>query len=114
MLQAFELLTVGGPTIVLGADCPPLKASHLIDCAKRLRKPRDVVFLPTEDGGYALVGAAKPWAELFRDMPWGTGRVMQETRMRARCIGLRLFEPALLWDLDTPADYERAAALGLV
>ena len=72
------------------------------------------MFLPTEDGGYALVGSARPLPTLFLNMPWGTDRVMQESRLRAQRIGLRISEPALLWDIDTPADYERAMASGLL
>ena len=114
MLNAFERLTDNGPVILIGTDCPMLQAIHLIDCARLLREAQDIVILPTEDGGYALLGATGPWGALFRDMPWGTDRVMPETRLRAQQVGLRLLEPALLWDVDTPADYERAATLGLL
>jgi len=114
MLDAFERLTPDSPIIVIGTDCLVLETSHLIDCADLLRQGRDAVFLPTEDGGYALVGAAKPWPDIFRDMPWGTDRVMAETRLRARQIGLQIAEPTLLWDIDTPQDYERAAGSGLL
>ena len=91
-----------------------LEPSHLIDSANLLRQGAEGVFLPAEDGGYALVGAAKPWPQLFRDMPWGTDRVMPETRLRAWHIGLRIVEPAVVWDIDTPADYNRAAACGFL
>ena len=114
MLNAFEMLTPDHPAIVIGTDCPVLNSSHLVDCANRLRQGVDAVFLPTEDGGYALVGTAKPWPQLFRDMPWGTDRVMPQTRLRARQSGLRISEPALVWDIDTPKDYERAVACGLL
>jgi rSAM/selenodomain-associated transferase 1 len=113
MLDAFEVLTPAYPMLVIGTDCPILETSHLIDCANALRQGADVVLLPTEDGGYALVGAAAPFPTLFRNMPWGTDRVMQETRLRAQQKGLRICEPALVWDIDTPADYARALAAGL-
>jgi hypothetical protein len=114
MLDAFEVLTRHGPAIVIGTDCPVLNKSHLVDCAALLRHGHDAVFLPTEDGGYALVGFARPRPELLRDMSWGTDRVMAETRVRARQLGLRIAEPALVWDIDRQADYERAVECGLL
>lgn len=108
MLNTFEQLTPRCPIMIIGTDCPVLKASHLRDCASSLGDGADAVFLPTEDGGYALVGAARPLPDLFLDMPWGTARVMLETKQRARQMGLRISEPARLWDIDTPEDYRRA------
>lgn len=114
MLNAFEVLTTRHPIMIVGTDCPVLEPAHLLDCANSLRDGADAVFLPTEDGGYALVGAAKPWPRLFLNMPWGSDRVMRETRLRAQQLGLRIAEPAQLWDIDTPADYDRALVCGLV
>lgn len=114
MLDAFEFLTRHGPALVIGTDCPVLNESHLVDCAALLQQGHDAVFLPTEDGGYALVGFTKPRVELLRNMPWGTDRVMAETRLRSRQLGLRIAEPALVWDIDRQADYERAAGCGLL
>jgi uncharacterized protein len=114
MLNAFEALTPDPPLMLVGTDCPMIEPSHLIDCANSLRHGADAVFLPTEDGGYALVGSAKPLPILFADMPWGTDRVMPETRLRARQMGLRISESALVWDIDAPADYDRALACGLL
>lgn len=113
MLNTFETLTDSRPVILIGSDCPMLQASHLHACATALQCGHDVVFLPTEDGGYALVAAAKPWPELFCAMPWGSSAVMSETRLRANRLALRISEPAILWDVDRPEDCDRAAALGL-
>jgi rSAM/selenodomain-associated transferase 1 len=114
MLNVFQVLTPQQSIMIIGTDCPVLQPWHLIDCAKSLREGADAVFLPTEDGGYALVGAAKPLPSLFLDMPWGTDRVMPESRLRARRLGLRIAEPAVVWDIDTAADYERASASGIL
>lgn len=114
MLNAFEALTPSHSVMIIGTDCPILEPSHLIDCANSLRDGADAVFLPTEDGGYALVGAAEPLPVLFHDIPWGTDRVMRETRLRAQRTGLAISEPAVVWDLDTPIDYARALASGLL
>jgi hypothetical protein len=39
---------------------------------------------------------------------------MTYTRDRMRKLGLEVVEPAILWDVDTAADYNRALAAGLV
>ena len=114
MFNAFDILTPRYPVILIGTDCPVLTPLNLIESANLLREGSDVVFLPTEDGGYALIGAAKAWPEIFTDIRWGTDRVMAETRLRARALGLLTAEPATVWDIDTPADYDRAAASGLL
>jgi rSAM/selenodomain-associated transferase 1 len=114
MLNAFEVLTAGCPVVLIGCDCPVLQASHLLMCAAALRAGHDAVFVPTEDGGYAVAAAAKPWPELFREIPWGSSDVMSETRSRAMRSGLRISEPVTLWDVDTPEDYDRAAGLNLL
>lgn len=113
MLRAFEQLTPEGPLILVGTDCSVLLPSHLTACAARLARD-DAVFLPTADGGYALIGLRRPAPALFGDMPWSTSEVMSMTRERALASGLTFSEPASVWDIDTPADYERALALGLI
>jgi rSAM/selenodomain-associated transferase 1 len=80
MLNAFETLTVQHPLLIIGTDCLVLTPPHLSECALALRNGANAVFLPTEDGGYALVGSDKPIPSLFCDMPWSTNQVMAETR----------------------------------
>ena len=70
----------------------------------------DAVFLPAEDGGYALVGLQRPIASLFVGIEWGTERVMEETRARLRAAALKWSEPAILWDVDRPKDVARLLA----
>jgi rSAM/selenodomain-associated transferase 1 len=114
MLAAFAAHPPGMPLLLIGTDCPVLTADHLRACAAVLRDGDDAVFLPTEDGGYCLVGLRQPRADLFAAMPWSTDRVMPETRRRLVRAGLRWREPALLWDVDTPDDLARLQASGLV
>jgi glycosyltransferase A (GT-A) superfamily protein (DUF2064 family) len=51
---------------------------------------------------------------LFDGIAWSTPEVMAETRLRAQRAGLKVVEPAMLWDVDTPEDYDRAVACGLI
>lgn len=114
MLQAFSNLCRQGPTVLIGTDCPALTPSGLVRAAAVLRSGLDAVFLPAEDGGYVLIGLRRPVPALFGHMPWGTDRVMAETRRRLSRLGLRWEEPEVLWDVDRPADLDRLAASGLL
>jgi len=111
MLTAME--SAKGPVLVIGTDCPALTADHLIAAAEALQRGADVVALPVEDGGYALIGSRVPQPALFEAMPWSTAEVMGETRRRIVTAGLRSYELPLLWDVDVPADLDRLPAVGL-
>lgn len=101
------LATDDSPLVLLGTDCPALTAQHITDAHAALRQGDDAVFIPTEDGGYALIGLRRSHAALFLDMPWSTAAVMEQTRQRLRVLGLRWQELETLWDVDEPADHER-------
>jgi rSAM/selenodomain-associated transferase 1 len=109
MLAAFE--AAAGPTLVIGTDCPAMAPRHLQDAADALIAGHDAVFIPAEDGGYVLIGLRAPVPELLSDMPWGTDRVMGETRARLSRLGLTWHELAALWDVDRPEDLARLRAL---
>jgi rSAM/selenodomain-associated transferase 1 len=48
------------PLLLVGSDCPSIEPSDLRACAAALQSGADAVFLPAEDGGYGLVGLARP------------------------------------------------------
>jgi rSAM/selenodomain-associated transferase 1 len=102
-----------GPALVIGTDCPALRPAHLRAAADALSGGIDVVTIPVEDGGYALIGMREPRSSLFSDMPWSTAGVMAETRRRLGRSSLSWREPARLWDVDLPADVERLQREGL-
>ena len=96
------------PTLLIGSDCAPLQASHLVAAADVLRAGHDAVFLPAEDGGYVLIGLnVEASSILFDDIPWGSSEVMCATRLRLAHLGYSWQEPVTLWDIDHPADLER-------
>ncbi len=102
MLAAFA----GGPTLVIGSDCPALGPEHFVAAAKAL-DGADVVLIPAEDGGYVLIGARHAHPELFSGVAWGTASAMHGTRTRIAALGLRRAELDPLWDVDTEADLTR-------
>jgi uncharacterized protein len=114
MAHAIEaMLAHSSRALVIGTDCPAQRTADLEAAFAALDKA-DAVVQPAEDGGYVLIGMKRCHAELFRAVPWGTDQVMPTTRARAASAGIQLAELPLSWDLDRPADFERALALGLV
>jgi rSAM/selenodomain-associated transferase 1 len=107
------IAAANAPALVIGTDCPALTSEHLRAAADVLRGGGDAVVIPTEDGGYALIGMRAPAHALFSDMHWSAPGVMDETRRRLRALGLTWQEPVTLWDVDLPEDLERLREIGL-
>lgn len=93
--------------ILIGSDVPSLRARDLRAAALALRRGADAVFSPAEDGGYALIGAARISKRLFRHVEWGTPSVMVDTRRQLRMLGWRWTELRTVWDVDRPHDHAR-------
>jgi rSAM/selenodomain-associated transferase 1 len=91
--------------ILIGTDCPALTAADLRRAARLLRGGAEVVIAPAEDGGYALIGARRVPAELFRDIEWGTSSVYEETVKRLKAYRWRALRT--VWDVDRTEDLER-------
>ena len=47
-------------------------------------------------------------------MPWGSDRVIAETRQRLRRARLTWHELPVSWDVDRPEDFDRLEASGLM
>ncbi len=101
-----RLMRVPAPAILLGADVPGLTARHLLQAAQALEQSETVIG-PAQDGGYYLLGFRQRLPFLFRDMPWGSDKVLGETlaRLETQDISCTL--------LDTLADCDRPADLAL-
>lgn len=107
MFNAFEeALRTFRSAIVVGCDCPSLRAEDLRQALLTLQH-QPAVIAPAEDGGYVMLGLTAAYPALFANISWGSGKVMAETRQQARQTGLPLFELAEQWDLDTIEDLSR-------
>ena len=96
----------GGIALVTGVDLPELDAEVLRAAAGAI-EDHDVVLVPTEDGGYGLIGMRSPHPRLFEGLSWGGATVCRDTQARAREQG---FSTALLpvtWDVDDVPGLER-------
>jgi hypothetical protein len=69
-----------GPAVLIGSDIPMLAASH-IAAAFRLLGRRDLVFGPTGDGGFWLVGARRSprMPPLFGPVRWSSRHALADT-----------------------------------
>lgn len=106
--------TDGGGAILIGSDCPSLTAADLRDAVTALTSGYRAVFVPTEDGGYMLVGTTVSDRRLFERIAWGSSTVMAETREKLLRLGWRWQELPVRWDVDRPEDYERMLREGLL
>jgi len=95
--------------IALNSDGPTLPAAYLCAAVDRLADA-DVVLGPSHDGGYYLIGMARPTPGLFRGIDWSTSRVTAQTLARAESLGLRVALLPPWYDVDTPADLARLRA----
>ncbi len=88
---------------MIGIDCPSLGPAQIQEAFDALHH-HDVSIIPASDGGYVLLGFNSLQADLFREIPWGTGTVCETTRKRAIEAGLTLWTGTPLDDVDVPDD----------
>jgi rSAM/selenodomain-associated transferase 1 len=95
-------LPPAGPVVLIGADIPGIRASHIAEAFRTLGA-HDWVYGPAADGGYWLVGARRRpvlWPP-FDGVRWSTRHALADSL--ARCRG-RVAFAATLRDVDTAAD----------
>lgn len=93
----------GHPWMAVCADCPAITTSVLRQACTDLERAA-VVIGPTHDGGYYLLGGRTPLPDIFTAMPWGTNRVLAETRVRLARISAVWHELPMLRDVNTAED----------
>jgi len=92
-----------GAVLMIGTDCPEITADLLVEAFEAMGRC-DVVLGPATDGGYCLIGMRARFPELFRDIDWGTERVLAQTRAIAARLGLSVSLLRPLHDVDRPED----------
>jgi uncharacterized protein len=87
--------------VVLNSDSPSLPTALLNETAEMLARPGDRAVLgPSSDGGYYLLGLKADHRRMFDDIAWSTERVAEQTRERAREIGLNVHVLPDWYDVD--------------
>jgi uncharacterized protein len=104
-----DLFAAGHPgVLVTGSDLPTVPPAHFSEAVRTLAEgAADVVLGPAEDGGYYLIGLARPAPGLFVSVDWSAADVLEVTRARARALGLRVHLLPAWYDVDTLADLAR-------
>ena len=87
----------------MGTDAPAITADHVADALDAL-DGHDLALGPARDGGYYLLALRVPHPPLFREVPWGTDRVLEATLARARDAGLSVHLLPELDDVDQLED----------
>ena len=108
----FEDLFRGGfsPVVVIGSDLPGLPAERIGEAIARLRARRGAVVLgPAADGGYYLIGLARPPGggaapDLFTGIRWSSAWTRADTVAAAERRGLRVEMLAPWRDVDDADD----------
>ncbi len=107
MARAFdERLAEADRVCIVGTDVPGIGPGTLEEAFRSL-ETHDVVVGPATDGGYYLVGLRETRPELFREIPWSTGAVLETTLARAREVGADVGLLATRTDVDTKEDVPR-------
>lgn len=101
----------GGPTVIIGADAPGLRAAHIKEAFKALGAA-DAVFGPAEDGGYWLIGLARRRRapDLFKDVRWSSPHALGDTIVSLP-PSFRVAYLPVLHDVDDAAGLAKAGPL---
>ncbi|AFZ37799.1 Protein of unknown function DUF2064 [Stanieria cyanosphaera PCC 7437] len=89
--------------VIIGIDCPDLN-SLILKTAFVALQQQDLVLGVAEDGGYYLIGLNRLVPELFKNISWGSGRVLAQTEAIAKQLGLNIGYLPQLRDIDRPED----------
>ena len=105
MDQAVSTLCAEGyrRLLIVGTDLPSLPLSIYRDALAQLDR-HPVVLGPALDGGYYLLGLARPAPELFDQIPWSTVEVLKATVARAETAGLTVGQLQPWRDVDMIED----------
>ena len=92
--------------IIIGSDCLDISSRHLLQAARALAD-HEVVLLPAQDGGYALIGCSSIDPGLFQNVSWSSDRVLKQTLANAKRLNYRVSLLETVRDIDTLQDLEQ-------
>lgn len=101
----------GRPVLAIGTDCPELTAGHVTH-ALTLLGEFEVVFGPTADGGYYLVGARRRIPAFFERVRWSSPHTLTDHLVQTHHVGASSVLLPELADIDTAADLRAYEARG--
>jgi rSAM/selenodomain-associated transferase 1 len=106
---AEDLLKCGFAAVCLiDSDSPTIPAENFNRAVELLRSSDDRIVLgPCDDGGYYLIGLRQLHSEVFEGIDWSTERVFEQTKQRAKQIGVEVRELPCGFDVDDRATLHR-------
>lgn len=96
-LQGFQKV------VLIGSDAPTLPVAFIQEAFDRLKETA-LVLGPSVDGGYYLIGARPPLADLFSGIPWGGDRVLTSTLRKITAEKIDCYLLPFWYDIDRPND----------
>lgn len=100
--------------ICIGGDCPGLGAETIAAADALLAEGKDLVFGPSEDGGYYLLGLRRPIPEIFTEIPWSGPDTLEASVKKAQALELSFGILETLYDVDRSVDLKRAVEDGRI
>ena len=95
----------------LGSDSPDLPVGHLDAAFAALdHDGTDLVFGPSDDGGYYLIGWKRRHARVVTDVVMSTPHVLADSLVIANELGLVVRLAPSWYDVDEPDDLDRLRA----
>jgi rSAM/selenodomain-associated transferase 1 len=102
-----ELFQLGyAKVLAFNSDGPSLPKEY-INRAVHFLEENDIVFGPSEDGGYYLVGLKQLYPEIFSNIEWSTSQVLAQSLANAGKVNLRAALLPEWYDVDTASDVKR-------
>jgi uncharacterized protein len=95
-------------TVLIGSDSPHLRSS-IVEEAFGALDDHDVVFGPTPDGGYYLIGM-RGWHDVLAGVPMSTESVFAQIQTQARTMGVSMAVLGAAFDVDEADDLTRLRA----
>ncbi len=89
--------------VIVGVDVPELTVS-VVEKAFQGLCDVDIVFGPSVDGGYYLVGMCPPVKDIFSGVRWSTQWTLSDSLTLAKSLGLKVHLLEALRDIDEPRD----------
>jgi len=94
--------------VLIGSDVPAVPLDFFRETYSALNcEDKRVVFGPSQDGGYYLVGMNQPTLQIFERMTWSHDRVLAQTTAKLTGLGIDFRLLPTWFDLDTIADLKR-------
>lgn len=91
-------------TVLVASDAPHL-TRDVVEQAFAVLETRDVVLARSLDGGYSLIGM-HGYHDVLTGVPMSTNSAGDALVARARALGLRVGETAVIFDVDEAADLD--------